>query len=169
MLLMLHCNEKASTPSSRNSIQGIYKTDMQELTLQQNTETLTTLASRCSNHAANYGEPAIFDHETGLARILGDKNLFSTMLNVFLETCRTTEEMITDEKGNRDPQTCLQVLHKVKGAAATISADALSLEAASLGKQIKRKNSCTGVNFLEFLSILKNTRQSIINYQQSPS
>lgn len=124
---------------------------------------LTTLSSS----AAENEEPAIFDHETGLERIMGDRNLFTIMLKVFLDSCIETKQNISSSRLTQNCQNCTEILHKVKGAAATISADALSLEAAILGREIERQKSCAEIDFNDFLQILDLTSQKISNYLQN--
>ncbi len=79
----------------------------------------------------------VFDHETFLDRMMGDKDMAKMIIDVFLDDIPKQLDTLKQALDACDPQTFQRVVHGIKGAAANVSGEALRELAAEIEKTCK--------------------------------
>jgi HPt (histidine-containing phosphotransfer) domain-containing protein len=89
---------------------------------------------------ARPGSP-VFDFAGGLARVMGDRNLFLQVLERFCKDYGNSDLTIRAALANDDRPLALRITHTLKGAAGMIEAQSLHRQTSALEKALRSDNT----------------------------
>src|SRR4030095_15291842 len=102
--------------------------------------------------------PALIDEEALLERVSGDPEFLATMVDIFVADAPTRLDAIRAGVHQSDPHGVERAAHSLKGALATMAADAAAAEAFRL-EQLGRSGSLEGA--AELLAALERQVEEV--------
>jgi HPt (histidine-containing phosphotransfer) domain-containing protein len=102
--------------------------------------------------------PALIDQEALLERVAGDSDFLATMVDIFVADVPIRLDAIREGLELADPHVVERAAHSLKGALATMAADAAAAEAFRL-EQLSRSGSLDGA--AELLAALERQVEEV--------
>ena len=105
--------------------------------------------------------PATLDIEEGCARLMGNRELYQTVVEAFIEDSENLMQQLHQQQADSEWEQAKRTLHALKGSAANISAHHTTALAQQLEQEVEKRHTLTTDQIAQMEQALSDLKQAV--------